>query len=153
MLAVRRRAIPCGSVKVAGRVVTRFGLSVTQPGRDITVLRSQAGFPTTHSCQLVDPGVFAILGGLSAIFGRNPPVINRLGAVIRSLSVPRGSSRTFAYRLLTLTRRQVPRGSVEITRCVITRFRLSVTLLRLSVTHVRSQIAVAPLYVTLACLC
>ena len=55
--------------------------------------------------------------------------------------------------MLTLARRTVPCGSVEITRRVITRVGLSVTLLGLSVTHVRSQISVTPFYVALACGC
>jgi len=76
-----------------------------------------------------------------------------LGAVVGSLSVPQGGSRTFACRLLTLARRAVPCGSVDITRRVVTRFGLSVTLLGLSVTHVRSQIAVPPFYVALPCSC
>ncbi|HEY8840758.1 MAG TPA: hypothetical protein VIO80_08950, partial [Candidatus Dormibacteraeota bacterium] len=59
---------------------------------------------------------------------------------------PQGGSRTFACRLLTLARRAVPCGSVEITRRVVTRFGLSVT-------HVRSQIAVPPFYVALPCSC
>jgi len=76
-----------------------------------------------------------------------------LGAVVGSLSVPQGGSGTFACRLLTLARRAVPCGSVEITRRVVARFGLSVTLLGLSVTHVRSQIAVPPFYVALPCSC
>jgi hypothetical protein len=43
---------------------------------------------------------------------------------------------------LTITRRAISRGSVEVTRH-ITRLGLSVTLLRLSVTDVCGQIAVA----------
>jgi hypothetical protein len=76
-----------------------------------------------------------------------------LGAVVGSLSLPRGGSVAFACSLLTLARRAVPGGSVEITRRVVTRFGLSVTLLGLSVTHVRSQIAVPPFYVALPCGC
>jgi len=144
MLPVGRRAISCGSVKIAGRVIARLGFSVAQPGRDVTVLRSKAGLPAAHSCQLVGPGIFAILGGLGAILGRNLAVIDSLGAVIRGLGATPWRSGTFACRPFTLTRRAIPCGSVEVSRRVITRFRLSVTLLRLSVTHVRSQIAVAP---------
>ncbi len=153
MLTVGRRAIPCGSIKIARRVVTRFGFSVAQPGRDVTVLRSQAGLPTAHSSQLVGSGIFAVLCGLGAIFGRNLAVVDGLGPVIRSLGVPRGRSGTFACLLITPVRRAIPCGSVEVTRRVVTRLGLSITLLGLSVTHVRSQIAVAPFQVALACLC
>jgi hypothetical protein len=153
MLTVARRAVPCGSVEITRRVVTRFGLSVTLPGRDVTALRSQPGLPAAHSGQLVGPGILAVLGGLRAIFGCNLAVVNGLGAVVRSLIVPRGSSGTFACRMLTLASRAVTCGSVEITRRVITRFGLSVTQLGREVTHVRSQIAVTPFYVALACRC
>jgi hypothetical protein len=54
---------------------------------------------------------------------------------------------------LTLTRRAIPRGSVEVTRRVVARRGLSVALLGHSVTHVRSEIAVAPFDVTLASRC
>jgi hypothetical protein len=52
--------------------------------------------------------------------------------------------------MLTVARRAIPCGSVEITRRVVTRFGLPITQLGLSVTHIRSQIAVAPFYVALA---
>ncbi len=153
ILTVGRRAVTCSSIKIAGRVITRFGLSVTQPSRDITVLRRQAGLPTAHSCQLVCPGILAVLGCLGAIFGRNPAVINGLSAVIRSLSMPRWLTGAIACRLLTLTRSAVSRRSVEVARRVIARRSLSVPLLGLSVTHVRGKIAVAPFDVPLARLC
>jgi hypothetical protein len=153
VLTVGCRAIPRGSVKIARGVITRFGLSVAQPGRDVTVLRSEAGLPAAHSCQLVGPGVFAILGGVGTIFGRYLAVIDGLGTVVRSLSATRGRSGAFDCLLLALARRAVTCGPVEITRRVITRRGLSVTLLGLSVTHVRGQIAIAPLDVTLARLC
>jgi len=41
MLTVARRAIPCGSVEITRRVVARFGLSVTQLGRDVSLPRRQ----------------------------------------------------------------------------------------------------------------
>jgi hypothetical protein len=150
MLTLARRAIPCGSVEITRRVVTRSGFSVTQLSRDVTVLRSQPGLPAAHSCQLVGPGILAVFGGVCAIFGRHLAVLDGLGAVVRSRSTPRGSSGTLAGRMLTLARRAIPCGSVEITRRVVTRFGLSVTLLGLSVTHVRSQIAITPFYVALA---
>jgi hypothetical protein len=153
VLAVGRRAITCSSVKITGRVITRFGLSVTQPGRDITVLRSEAGLPTAHSRQLVGSGILAVLGGLGPIFGRNLAVINGLSAVIRSLSMPRWLTGAIACRLLALTRSAVSRRSVEVARRVIPRRGLSVPLLGLSVTHVRGKIAVAPFDVPLACDC
>jgi hypothetical protein len=151
VLTVGRRAIARGSVKITRRVITCFRLSVAQPGRDVTVLRSQAGLPTAHSCQLVGPGILAVLGGVGAIFGRDLAVVDSLGAVIRSLSAARGRSGTFARRLLTVTLRAIPGGSAEVTRR-ITRLGISITLIRLSVAHVRGEIAVAPFDVTLACL-
>jgi hypothetical protein len=152
MLTVRRRAIPSRSVEIAGGVITSFGLSVTQPRRDVTVLRGQAGLPAPDSCQLVGPGILAVLGGLGAIFGRHPAVVDSLGPVVRSLGPARGRSGTLAVRLLTISRRPVACGPVEVARRVITRRGLPVALLRHSVAHVRGQIAVAPFDVALACL-
>jgi hypothetical protein len=87
MLTVGRRAVTCGSVKVAGRVITRLGLSVPQPGSDVAILRGQARLPAAHAGQLVGPGILAVLGGLGAILGRNLAVIDGLSAVIGSLGV------------------------------------------------------------------
>ena len=145
-----RRAIACRSVEVARRVIARFGLSVTQPGRFVAVLGSQAGHPPAGSRQLVGAGILAVLGGVGAIFGGHPAVVDSLGPVVSSLSVPRGSSGAFPGRLLTLARRAIAGGSVEITRGVVARRGLSVTLLGLSVADVRSPVAVAPLDVALA---
>jgi hypothetical protein len=150
VLTVGRRAIPGGSVKITGRVITCFRLSVTQPGRDVTVLRGEAGLPTAHSGQLVGPGILAVLGGLRAIFGSDLAVVDGLGAIIRSLSAAQRRSGTFACLLLILTRRTVTCGAVEVTRGVITSSGLSVALLRLAIAHVRGQIAVAPFDVALA---
>jgi hypothetical protein len=41
MLTVARRATPCASGEITRRVVMRVGLSVTQLGRDITLVRGQ----------------------------------------------------------------------------------------------------------------
>jgi hypothetical protein len=65
MLTVAGGAITRGPVEVARRVITRFGLSVTQPGRDVTVLRSQAGLPAADSGQLIGFGIVAVRFGLS----------------------------------------------------------------------------------------
>ena len=153
MLPVGRGAVTRGSIEIARRVITRLGLSVTQPGRDVAILGSQARLPTAYSCQLVGPGILAVLGGLGAVFGRHLAVIDSLGPVIRSLGVPRWRTGTFALGLLTLTCRAVPCRPVEVARRVITRCGLPVTLLGLSVTHVGGQIAVAPFYVALTCDC
>ena len=151
ILAVARRAIPCGSVQITCRVVTRLRLSVAQLGGDVTVLRSQTGLPAAHSCQLVGAGILTILGGLCAIFRCNLAVVDSSFAVVGSPSMPRGSLGTFARLLLTVARRAIPCGSVEITRRVVARFGLPVTQGGLPVTHIRSQIAVASFYVALAC--
>jgi hypothetical protein len=153
MLTVGRRAIACVSVEIARGVITRFGFTITQPGSDVAILSSQAGLPTAHSCQLVGAGILPVLGGLGPIFGRNLAVINRLGPVVRSLSVSRGRLGTFPCRLFTLSCGAIPCSPGEVTRRVIARFGLSVTLFGLPVTHVGSQIAVAPFYVALARLC
>src|SRR4029077_2334777 len=42
-VAIARRAVPGGPVAITGRVVTRLGLAVTQPGGDVTVPRRQPG--------------------------------------------------------------------------------------------------------------
>ncbi|HAF18789.1 MAG TPA: hypothetical protein DCK96_03465, partial [Chloroflexi bacterium] len=65
MLTVGGGPIASGPVEIACRVITRFGLSVAQPGRDVTALRRQTGLTTAHSCQLVGPGVVAVRFGLS----------------------------------------------------------------------------------------
>jgi hypothetical protein len=153
MLTVARRAIPCRSVEITRRVVTRFGFSVTQLGRDVTFQRSQPGLPALHSGRLVGPGIFAVLGGLCAIFRCKFAVVDGLGAVVRSLGAPRGSPGTFVSRMLTVARRAIPCRSVEITRRVVTRFGFSVTQLGLSVTLVRSQITVTPFDIALARSC
>jgi len=88
VLTVARRAIPCGSVVITCRVVTRFGLSVTQLGRVVTLLRSLHGAPPAHSCQLVGPEIFPVLSGLCAISRCNLPVVGGLGAVVRSVCAP-----------------------------------------------------------------
>jgi hypothetical protein len=134
---VGRGAIACGSIEIACRVITRFGLTVAQSGGDVSVRRSLARLPAAHSCQLVGPGIFTVLGGLGPIFRRNLAVIDRLGAVVRSLGAPGWRPGAFAFRLVTL--------------CVIARCSLSVTLFRLSITYIGGQIAVAPFNVALAC--
>jgi hypothetical protein len=153
MLAVGRGSVTRGSIEIARRVITGLGLSVTQPGRDVPILRGQASLPTAHPGQLVCPGVLAVPGGLGAVFGRHLAVIYGLGAIIGSLGVPRWRTGTFALGLLTLTCRAVSCRPVEIARRVIARRGLSVTLLGLPVTHVGGQIAVAPFYVALTCDC
>ena len=153
MLAVGRGSVTRGSIEIARRVITGLGLSVTQPGRDVPILRGQASLPTAHPGQLVCPGILAVPGGLGAIFGRHLAVLDSLGPVIRSLSVPRWRTGAFALGLLILTCRAVPCRPVEVARRVIARRGLSITLLGLSVTHVRSQIAVPPFYVALPCGC
>ena len=150
MLTVGRRAIPRGSVEITGGVVTSFGLSVAQPRRNVTVLRSQAGLSAAHSCLLVSPGILAILGGLGAILGRHPAVVDSLGPVVCSLSATRGRSGDLARRLFTIGRGSVPCGPVVVARGVVTRSGLAVALLRLAVAHIRGQVAIAPFDVTLA---
>ena len=126
-LAIARRAISCGSVEVAGRVVTRFGFSVAQPGRDVSVPRSQPCLPPAHSRQFVGPGIFAVLRRLGAIFGCDFAVIHGPHAAVGSLSPLRIRPGAFVSRPLPAAGRVISRSSVAITRCVVTRFRLSVT--------------------------
>jgi len=153
MLTVGRRAVTGGSIEIARRVITRLGLSVPQPGRNVAILRSQARLPPAYSCQLVGPGILAVLGGLGAVFGRHLAVVDSLGSVVRRLCVRRRTRGTFAVRLLTLTRRAVPRRSVEVTRGVVTGGGLAVTLFGIPITHVRGQVAVPPFDIPLACGC
>ena len=133
---VGRGAIAGGSVKIACRVITCLGLTVTQAGGDVSVRRSLAGLAAPNSCQLVGPGIFTVLGGVGTIFGRNLAVVDRLGTIVRSLGAARRRPRAFALGLMTLR--------------VVARRGLSVTLLRFSVAHIRGQIAVAPFDVALA---
>jgi hypothetical protein len=123
---IARLPISCGPVEITCRVVTRFGLSVAQLGRDVT-----------RSCS--QRGVFSVLGGLRTIFGCKLAIIDGLGAIVRSLSAPRCGLGPFVCRALAVARCAVPRGSVEITRGVITRFGLSVTQPGRHVTVLRSQ--------------
>jgi hypothetical protein len=139
VLTVARRAIPGGSVEVTCRVVARFGLTVTQPGCDVTVLGSQPGLSPPHSGQLVGPGIKAVLGCVGAILGRNPAVIDGLGAVVRGSGAPRGGLDAFVGCILAVARRAIPGGSVEIARSVVTRFRLSVAQPGRDVTVLRGQ--------------
>src|ERR1700737_2109145 len=96
------------------RVITRFGLSVTKPGREITVLSSHPRLSTAHACELVGPGICAVLGCLGTVFGRHLAVVDRLGAVVRSPGAPRGCLVTFVCRMLPVGRRTATCGSVKI---------------------------------------
>jgi hypothetical protein len=139
ILTVARRAIPGGSVQITRRVVARLCLAVAQLGGDVTILRSQPSLPAACSCQLVGPGILTILGRLRAIFRCNPAVVDGSFAVVRRPSAPRGRLCTFVRRTLAVARRAIPRGSVEITRRVVTRLSLSVAQFGGDVTVLRSQ--------------
>ena len=145
MLTVGRRAVTGGSIEIARRVITRLGLSVPQPCRNVTVLRSQARLPAAHACQLVGPGILPVLRGLGAILGCDFAVVDSLGSVVRRLSVRGWRYGAFTFRSLAL-----PRRAVEVARRVVARRGLSVTLLSLSVAHVRGQVAVASFNIPLA---
>jgi len=138
-LTIARRAIPCGSVEIPGSVIARFGITVAQPGRDVTVPRSQAGLPTAHRCFLVGPGIFAVLRCLGAIFGCDFAVVDGSYAAVGSLGAPRICPRTFISRALAVAHRAVPRSSVAITCGIVTRFGLSVTQPGRDVAVTRSQ--------------
>ena len=129
MLTVARRAASGGSVENISGVVMRVGLSVTQRGRDVTLLR-----------------------GLGAVVRGSLAIAAGLHALVRGLSAPRGGPGTFVCRVLTVARRAIPCGSVEITRRVVTRFGLSVTQLGRDVTLLRSHVASSPLPVALTVL-
>jgi hypothetical protein len=139
ILTVARRAIPSGSVQITRRVVARLGLSVTQLGRDVTILRSQPSLPAACACQLVGPGILTVLGRLCTIFGCNPAVVDGSFAVVRSPGAPGGRLCTFVRRILAVASRAIPCGSVQITRRVVARFSLSVAQLGRNVTVLRSQ--------------
>ena len=153
ILAVACRAISSGSVKIARRVVTCFGLPVTEPSSDVTVLRSQPSLSAAHPRQFVGPGILAVFGRLCTIFGRNLAVVGGLFPVIRRTCMSGGTPVTFARLMLAVTDRAIPRVPVKITRSVVTRFGLPVAQRGLSITHIGGQIAVAALYVTLAWAC
>ena len=138
-LTVARRAIPCGAIGLTGRVVTRFGLSVTQPCRDVTIPRGQPSLATAHRRQLVSPGILAVLRRLCAIVRRNFAVVDRSHAAIRGIGAPRVGSRAFVCRAPAIARGAIPSGSVELTGRVVARFGVSVTLLGGEVTRPRSQ--------------
>jgi len=108
---------------------------------DLAPYGSEPGAPAACSCQLVGPGIFTVPGCLGAIFRGNLAVVAALCtifrcnlaivdgpyAAVRSLSAPGVGPGTFICRALTVARRAIPCGSVEITRRVVTRFGLSVT--------------------------
>jgi hypothetical protein len=139
VLTVTRRAITGSAIEVAGRIVTRFRLSVTQPGSDVAVLRCQSGLAPAHPHQLVGPGIKAVLGGVGAIFSGNPAVVDRLGAVVRGSSAPRGGLDAFVGRILAVARRAIPGGSVEVAGGVVTCLRLPVAQPGCDVTVLRGQ--------------
>jgi hypothetical protein len=126
-LAVARRAIPGGSVQITRRIVTRLGFSVAQPRGDVAILSGEPGLAAANSPQLVGPGIFAVLGGMCAILGGNPPIVDSLSAVVRSPSAPRGGPRPFVRRVLTVARRANPCGSVQVTGRIVTRLGFLVT--------------------------
>jgi hypothetical protein len=126
-LTIARGAIPGSAVAIPGRVVTRFSLSVAQPGRDVSVPRGEPGLPATHSRQLVGPGILAVLRRMRAIFGCNLAVIDSPYAAVGRLSAPRVGPRTFVCGTLTVARRAIPRTSVAITGSVVSRLGLLVT--------------------------
>jgi len=125
LLTVARRTVAGGSIEITRRVVTRLGRSIAQLGRNVTVLRRESGLAAAHSCQLVGPGVFSVLGGLRSIFGCNFAVVDSLGAIVRGPSASRRASGAFG--MLTLARGAITGSPVEITLRVVTRFGFSVT--------------------------
>jgi hypothetical protein len=141
--AIGRRAIPRGSVEIAGRVVTCLGLSVAQPGRDISVLSRHPRLPAAGASQLIRPGIVAVLGGLGPIFGRHPAVVDGLGPVVRRPSAARGGLVAFVCGMLTVGGGAITRGSVKVARRVVTRFGLSVTQPGRDVAVLRSQAGLA----------
>ena len=126
-LPIARRAIARGSVEVTGRVIARFGLLVTQPGRDVAVAGSQPGLPAAHRRQLVRPGILAVLRGLRAILGGNLAVIDGPFAAVCSFRPTRVGARTFVCRAPAVARGAVTGRSIAITRGVVARFGLSIT--------------------------
>ena len=149
MLAVGRGPIPGGPVEIARRVIARFGLAVTKPGGGVAILCGQARLPAAHPCQLVGPGVLAILLGLGAVFGRHPAVVDRLGAVVRSLVLAGWGFRTFIWRLVGRMRGSVAGCSIEVDGGVIASFGFPVTLFGLAIPDVGGQVAVVPVQVAL----
>ena len=63
---------------------------------------------------------------MRTIFGCNFAVIDGSYSAVGSLSALRVGPRTFIGRALTVTRRAIPRSSVAVTGCVVTRFGLLV---------------------------
>ena len=138
-LTIDRGLLSCGSVEITRGAVTGFGLLVTQPGRDVTLPRSQAGLATAHCHQLVCPGIFAIPGGQCAIFGRNPAVVECSHPAVRSAGAPRLGPCAFVCRALAVARRTISGGSIEIARGVVARLGFSVTQLGGNITLARGQ--------------
>ena len=101
---------------------------------------SQAGAAAADARQLVGPGIFTILGGLRAILGCNLAIVAALCPIIRchlavvdgshatvgGISPLRGRPDTRILRALTIGRRAISGGSVEIARRVVTRFGVTV---------------------------
>jgi hypothetical protein len=126
-LTIARRAIPCGAVEITRRVVSRFGVPVAQPGRDVAITRCQTRLPTAHGRLLIGPRIFAVLRRVGAIFGCDFAVVDRSNAAVGSFGTPRVSPSTFVSRALSVARRTVPRSPIAITGRIVTRFGFSIT--------------------------
>jgi hypothetical protein len=126
-LTVARRTISGGSVEMSGCIVTCFGFLVTQPCGDVTIPRGQTSLPAADRSLLVGPGIFAVLRGLSAIFGCHFAVIDGPYAAVGSLGAARVGPGAFVSRSVAIARRAIPRRPIAITGRVVTRLGLTVT--------------------------
>ncbi|HEY4915050.1 MAG TPA: hypothetical protein VIJ91_14160 [Candidatus Dormibacteraeota bacterium] len=127
-LSVARRTNPRSPIAITRRIVTRFGLSITQAGRDVPVTRSQTGLPTAHSRQLVGAGILAVPRRMCAIVRRNFAVVDGPLAAIRGISTTGVGPCAFVCCTPAIARRAISCNSVELSGRVVTRFGVSVTL-------------------------
>jgi hypothetical protein len=132
--------VVCGfepvNVDIRGHELSAISLGAI----DLAADGSKPSAPAADSCQLVGPGVFAILGGLRAVFRRNLTVVAALRSIIRrhlavvdsshsavrSISTLRGRASACVFRALTAARRAIPCRSIKIARRVVTRFGVTV---------------------------
>jgi len=88
---------------------------------------SQPGAPAAHSCQLVGPGIFTVLGGLRAIVRGNLAVAAGLRAVGGGVSARRSCPGTVSCRILTVARRSQLHLSVGPNRRIVKQTSLALT--------------------------
>jgi hypothetical protein len=125
-LAVARRAIACSPIQIARRIVTRFGIAVAQPCRDVPVSRGQTSLTTAHGSLLVGPGILAVFRRLRAVLCGDLAVVDGSLAAVGCLSTTGIGAGAFVGCSLPVARCAIPRGAIAISCSVVTSFGLAI---------------------------